>query len=268
MKSSTPIKVWSLDNDKNYFARLWRDVKNDWPQSLIVLIALTCLFTVTLLYLEAKVINVKVLQASLVVVVVSAFIAMSLSMRRHRKAKVKKVIQHNFNPVSLGILYFSFALLLWISQPISGLLVRIVAIFVSLVSLVFLLAVFCSSILWFINTNTRVAPIVMQLAFYAFVLGFALRWLPALSQVSGVIRGVVIYFGFAWVVTILVILFRDVKNELARILFIISPLSVAVIRFCEHDAIGIISGIVLTGIAVLLYLVATGRLHPRGEVLK
>jgi len=64
----------------------------------------------------------------------------------------------------------------------------------------------------------------------------------------------------------LVILFRDVKNELARILFVIFFLFVAVIRFCEHDTIGIISGIVLTGIAVLLYLVATGRLHPYGEV--
>ena len=76
------------------------------------------------------------------------------------------------------------------------------------------------------------------------------------------------YFGFAWVVTILMILLRDVKNELARILFVIFPLFVAVIRFCEHDTISIISGIVLIGITVLLYLVATGRLRPYGEVLE
>jgi hypothetical protein len=262
MKSSTPIKVWSLDNDKDYFARLWRDVKDNWQQSLIVLIGLTCLFTVTLLYLEAKVIDGKVWQASFVVV--SALMATLLSMRRHRKTKVKKVIKHDFDPVSLGILCFSFALPLWISQQISGLLVLIVTIFVSLVSLAFFFAVFSRSIRRFINT--RAAPIVMPLAFSAFVLGFALGWLPALSQVSGVIRVVVMYFGFAWVVAMLVILFRDVKNELARILFIIFFLFVAVIRFCEHDTIGIIGGIVLTGIAVLLYLVATGRLHPYGEV--
>lgn len=262
MKSSPPIKVWSLDNDKDYFARLWRDVKDNWQQSLIVLIGLTHLFTVTLLYLEAKVIDAKVWQVS--VVVGSALMATLLSMRRHRKAEVKKVIQHDFDPVSLGILCFSFALSLWISQQISGLSVLIVASFVSLVSLAFFVAVFSRSIRMFINT--RAAPIVMPLTFFAFVLGFALGWLPALLQVSAVIRGVVMYFGFAWVVAMLVILFRDVKNELARIIFVTFLLVVAVIRFCERDTIGIIGGIVLTGIAVLLYLVATARLHPYGEV--
>ena len=264
MKSSPPIKVWSLDNDKDYFARLWRDVRDNWQQSLIVLIGLTCLFTVTLLYLEAEVIDAKVWQASVVVVAALMAALSSMQRRRHRKAEVKKVIQHDFDPVSLGILCFSFALSLWISQQSSGLSVLIVAIFVSLVSLAFFFAVFSRSIRRFINT--RAAPIVMPLTFSAFVLGFALGWLPALSQVSGVIRVVVMYFGFAWVVAMLVILFRHVKNELARILFVIFFLFVAVIRFCEHDTIGIIGGIVLTGIAVLLYLVATGRLHPYGEV--
>ena len=108
----------------------------------------------------------------------------------------------------------------------------------------------------------------MPLTFFAFILGFALGWLPALSQVSTVIRVVVMYFGFAWVVAMLVTLFRDVKSELARILFVIFFVIVAVIRFCEHDIIGIIGGIIFMGIAVLLYLVATDRLHPYGEVSK
>jgi len=254
--------MWSLDEDKDYFAGLWRDLKDNWQQSLIVLIGLACLFIVTLLYLEAKVIDTKVWQA--VVVVVSGLMAALLSPRRRRKAGVKKVVQHDFDPVSLGILCFSFALSLWISQQTSGLSVLIIAIFVSLVSLAFFVAVFSRSIRRFMNT--RAAPIVMPLTFFAFVLGFALGWLPALSQVSAVIRVVVMYFGFAWVVAMLVTLFRDVKNELARILFVIFFVIVAVIRFCEHDTIGIIGGIIFMGIAVLLYLVATKRLHPYGEV--
>jgi hypothetical protein len=265
MKSSTPIKLWSLDNDKDYFARLRREVKDNRQQSSIVFIGLMCLFTVILLYVEAKVIDVKVFSASFIVVSV-LMMAMLLSMRRHRKPKVKKVIQHAlkpFEPVSLGILYFGFALsLLLINQQINDLLVLIVAIFISLLSLAFFFAVFSRSVRGFINT--RAALIVMPLTFFAFVLG----WLAALSQVSGVIRAVVIYFGFAWVVAMLAILFRDVKNELARILFVIFFLFVAVIKFCEYDTIGIIGGIFLTGIAVLLYLVATGRLHPYGEVLE
>lgn len=265
MKSSTPIKVWSLDNDKDYFARLWRGVKDDWQQSLIVFIGLTCLFTVTLLYLEAKVIDARLYGA--IFIVVSALMVTLLQMRRQKKTRVKKVIQHDFDPVSLGILYFGAALSflsLLISQQIGSLFVLIVAIFFSLASLAFFSAVFSRSIRGFINT--RAAPIVMPLTFIASVLGFILGLLPALSQGSGVIRVIVIYFGFAWVVAILVTLFRDVKNELARVLFVIFFVIAAVIRFCEHDTIGIIGGIFLMGIAVLLYLVATDRLHPYGEV--
>ena len=80
MKSSPAIKVWSLDNDKDYFARLYRGVKDNLQQSLIVLVGLACLCTVTLLYLEAKVIDAKVWQA--VVVVVSGLMAALLSPRR------------------------------------------------------------------------------------------------------------------------------------------------------------------------------------------
>ena len=106
----------------------------------------------------------------------------------------------------------------------------------------------------------------MALTFTVSVLGFVLGMLPALSQDSPVIRAVIIYFGFAWVVAILVTLFRDVKDELARVLFVIFFVIAAVIRFREHETIGIIGGIFLMGIAVLLYLVATGRLHPYGKV--
>jgi len=265
MRGSTPIKVWSLDNDKHYFSRLWRTLKDDWQQSLIVLIGLACLFTVTLLYLEAKTIDAKVYGA--VFVVVSTLMAALLQMRRKKKTRVKRVIQHDFDPVSLGILYFGVALSflsVLISQQIDSVLALGVAIFFFLASLAFFSGVFSRSIRGFINT--RAAPIVMALTFIASVPGFVLGFLPTLSQDSGIILAVVMYFGLAWMVAILVTLFRDVRNELARVLFVIFFLIVAVMKFREHDAIGIIGGIFLTGIAVLLYLVATDRLHPYGKV--
>jgi hypothetical protein len=263
MKSPTPIKVWSLDRDKEYFVKLWRAVTKNWKQSLVIFIGLVCLLAVTLLYIEVKVVDTKIWQASSVVVVMVMAILL-LRLRVRRRAKVEKVVKHNFDPVSLGTLWFSFALILWISQKVSELSTQLIAIFVSLGALAFLVAVFNRSMRKFINT--KAAAVVITLTLFAVVFGFALGWLPALSQVSGVIREVIMYFGFLWVVVMLLVIFRDFKSELARTLFVVFFLFGAVIKFCEHDIIGIISGIVLTGIAVLLYLVATGRLHPYGKV--
>jgi len=100
----------------------------------------------------------------------------------------------------------------------------------------------------------------------AFVFGFALGWLPAITQGSGVIREVIVYFGFLWAVVMLVVMFRDVKNELAHILFVVFFIAAALIKLWKLDIIGIIGGVALMGIAGLLYLVATRRVHPYGEV--
>jgi F0F1-type ATP synthase membrane subunit a len=77
-------------------------------------------------------------------------------------------------------------------------------------ALAFLVAVFSRSMRMFLNT---VASEVMFFTLLAFVFGFAPGWLPAITQVSGVIREVMVYFGFLRVV-MLVVMFRDVKNEL------------------------------------------------------
>jgi hypothetical protein len=262
MKSSTPVKVWSLNKDKEYFAGLWRSAKLNWKQSLVVLIGLVCSLTVTLFYIEAKVIDAKVWEASVVVIMVVMAILLRHQIRR--RAEVERVAQHDFDPVSLGTLWFSFALTLWTSQQIRSWQTMIIEILVSLGALAFLVAVFSRSMRMFLNT--RAAAIVMPLTLVAFVFGFALGWLPVLSQVSGFVLDVVVYFGFLWVVAMLLVMFRDVKDGLACILFVVFFLIAAVIKFFEHDIVGIIGGITLTCIAVLLYLVATGRLHPYGEV--
>ena len=262
MKTSTPVKVWSIEKDKEYFVGLWRAVKGDWKRNLVVFIGLVFLLTLTLFSFEAKVVDVQVWEASVVVV----FLVMAILLRHriHRKAEVDKVERHDFDPVSLGTLWFSFALTLWISQQIRVWYIIIIEILFSLGSLTFLVAVLSRSMRKFLNT--RAAAIVMPLTLAAFVFGFFIGWLPALSQVSGVTLAIIEYFGFLWMIAILLVMFRDVKNELARILFVISFLTAGVIKFCDHSIIGLIGGITFTGIAILLYLVATGRMHPYGEV--
>lgn len=320
MKSSLPIKVWSVDNDKDYFARIWRGIKDDWKQSLTVIIGLTCLFTVTLLYLQAKLVDAKIWAVSFIVVVVVMTIL--LHPRQHfagfrqdiknnwkqhlvvlvglvcllavtllylklkainvtvwtvliavimivmlvmaillRRRKPRKTARYNFDPVSLGTLWFSFALTLWISQPIREWYIIFIEIHLSLGVLVLLVAVFSRSTRIFLNTE--VAPLVMFFTLLAFVFGFTLGWLPALSHVPGPMREVIVCFGLLWVIVMLMVMFRDVKHELARILFVVYFVTAALIEFCDHNVIGAIT---LFVIAALLYLVATDRVHPYGEV--
>jgi len=257
MKSSTAEKVWSFGWDKKYFVGLWIDVKKNLKQSLVTFIGLTYLLTLTLLYLEVKAVDVKVWGASVVVVVVVMTVLLRPRIRR-------KVVRHNFDPVSLGTLWFSFALSLWISQPIREWYIIFIEICFSLGALAFLVAVFSRSMRMFINTE--VASEVMLFTLLAFVFGFTLGWLPAITQVSGIIREVILYFGFLWVVVMLVVMFRDAKNELAHILFVVFFIMAALIKLWKLDTIGIIGGVTLLGIAALLYLVATHRVHPYGEV--
>jgi len=245
---------------REYFRGLWQDIKKNWKQNLVVLVGLACLLAVTLLYLKLKVIDVTVWAASLAAIMIVMLVtAILLRRRKHRK-----VVRRNFDPVSLGTLWFSFALTLWIGQPIREWYTIFIEVCFSIGALAFLVAVFSRSMRMFLNTE--VAPEVMFFTLLAFVFGFTVGWLPALSQVSGAIREVIVYFGFLWVVVMLVVMFRDVKNELARILFVVFFFIAALIRFWERDIIGVIGGIALLIIAAVLYLVATSRVHPYGEV--
>jgi len=257
--------VRRLSYDKDYFAALRRCVKNDRWQSLTILIGLPSLFALTLLYLEARVIAAKTF--FILFVGVSTPTVVLLQTRMKKKTGVKTPTEHDFDPVSLGILYFGAGLSLLslsIVEHIGGLSVLIVAVFFSLASLAFFCAVFSSSTRGFINR--RAGPVVMSLTFIAAIPGFVLGLLPALSQGSGVVPAVATYFGIAWVVAILVTLFRDMENELLRLLFVIFFVIAAVMRFFQHDVVGAIGGIFLIGIAALLYVVATGRLRPYGKV--
>ena len=263
-----------FDKDKGYFIRLWQTTKGDWKRSLVIFVGLMCLFALMLLYLYSQLIGTIIFEASWVVVWIIMAIALLLI---NRNAKVKKTVPRKFDPMSLGTLHFGFALSLWTiwaskqisDHQISDWPTFIIAIIISLISIAFFIAVYS----WRMRTflNTLAAPYLIELTFIAFSFGFVfgvLGSLPAFPQTSRVIIESVVYFGFAWIVTILLIMVRDVKYELARFLFIVFFLIVAAIRFHTLDMIGIIAGAVLVVIAILAYLVTTDRLHPYGEVFE
>jgi hypothetical protein len=320
MKSPTPIEVWSLRNDRNYFARLWREIRSSCRQSLTIIVGLTCLSAVTLVYLEAKLIDAKIWGVCFVVVVVVmtiflrpqvsfdgfwqdtkknceqnlvvlvgliCLLAVTLShlqLRmpgvtvwavsvtvitiitlvmaiRLRRPKHRKVARHQFDPVSLGTLWFSFAVTLWVSQPIREWDTILIEIYLLLGVSTFLVAVFSRSTRVFLNTEA--VPHVMFLTLIAFVSGFILGWVPALSHVSEPIRGVILYFGFLWIIVMLMVMIRDVRYEVARIVFVAFFFIAGLVKLGKHDIVG---GLTLVVIAALLYLVATDRTHPYGEV--
>ncbi len=117
-----------------------------------------------------------------------------------------------------------------------------------------------------IKTNTENVKSTAPLTFLAFVYGFVIGWLQSLSQVSGITLQIVVYFGFAWVIAILLTEVKDIKSKRVRIfcsiIVVIILLAVAGVRFYGHDYVAV--GI-LIAIALLIVLVAIGWLKVNGS---
>ena len=79
-----------FDKDKDYFIRLCQATKDNWKQSLVLFIGLTCLFTVILLYLNVVVIGANVFIVSFLAIFAVMVIAW---WRINRKVKAKKVVR-------------------------------------------------------------------------------------------------------------------------------------------------------------------------------
>jgi hypothetical protein len=180
------------------------------------------------------------------------------------------------NPISLGTLYFGFALSLWASGQLSNKSVVGIAILVSLISVAFLVAAFWKSFLDILSKRV-VRPLVF-LSFIAFVYSFAIGWLQSFSQVSGIALSLIIYLGFAWIVTILLAMIRDTtqpssnQNRVFLVIrgflpYIVASVFIifAVIRFINHDWWG---GGYAIAIAILSLLVARGLLPVLGDVFE
>lgn len=170
--------------------------------------------------------------------------------------------------MSLGTLYFSFSLSLWTSKQICDWRILAIAIFVTLVSVIHFAAVFSESLL---SRLTRLVqrPLVL-LTFLLFLLSYLSGWLQAFVESSGHIRGLILYFGFSWVVVFLLTLIRDTASQgrtqrLFAFLIIGMLLITSAVRFYYRDLWG---GAYLISIAALALAVALNRLRVHGGLFE
>ena len=187
-------------------------------------------------------------------------------MNKNKKVDIKDTIKY-VNPVSLGILYFGFASSLWASEQISNHQVLAIAILLTIVSFAFFVAVFSERVLKLMN---KIVKVLAPLTFLAFVFAFTIGWLQAFLQVSGIALQVIAYFGFAWIIVILLTLIRDaVKQErikrLITFLIVVAFPIIAVIKFLNHD---FWSGVYLIVIAGLALSIAKGWLKVNGRIFE
>lgn len=250
-----------FDKDKKYFIKLWQTTKKEWKQTIVITVGMVALLVVLFLNLFTNLVTGWILAALWFAIWALVMIARQ---RINKKPRVRKVTTYNFNPVSVGILYFGFGLSLWGNVKAGHILTYGIPVIVFIVSVAFIVAVFSQRVRTFMNT--RAAPIVLPLTFWALLLGFVLNWLPAFSHATEISWQAIMYFGFLWFITILLVMYRDVIYEPVRILTIIFFMIVAGIRFHEQNDVGYISGAALLVIVALLYLVAVGHLHPYGKL--
>ena len=175
-----------------------------------------------------------------------------------RKTKVKNTITHDFNPISLGTLHFGFALSLWsiwATTQVGDIGTFMIAIIVSLTSLAFFVAVYYKRF-WDLFYR-QAALLVIGLSFIALSAGFIFgifESLPAFPQTTltnRIIVQIVIYFGFAWIVTILLAMVRDAGNKLVQFLILVFLIFFGVAKVTNTDLISKIGGIVLFAILCL-----------------
>ena len=261
-RQSGVINKHFFDKDKEYCVNLWQTIKAKWQETVVLSIGLVFLLVVFSLNIFTTLVSTWLLSILCLVIVFFMVLAWQ---RIHKKPKTDKIAKSNdFNPVSLGILYLGFALSLWTNESTRNGLTVGIAIFFAVVSAGFLLSVYFPPIRTFMNT--RAAPIVLPLTFAAAILGFMLDWLPAFSSSSGTVLEVIVYFGFIWLVTILLVMYRDVKYEILRVLFMVFFMFAAALKFYDHSLVGNIAGATLLVIVILMYLVVTGRVRPDGKL--
>ncbi len=250
-----------FDKDKEYFIKLWQTTKEKWKQTVVITVGMVALLVVLFLNLFTSLVNDWILAA--LWLAIWALIMFAL-LRINKKPKVKKVTTYNFNPVSVGILYFGFGMSLWDNVKAGNILTYVIPVIVFIVSAAFIVAVFSQRVRTFMNT--RAAPVVLPLTFWALLLGFVLNWLPAFSRATEISWQAIVYFGFLWFITILLVMYRDAIYEPVRILTIIFFMVVAGIKFHDQNAVGYIGGAALLVVVALLYLVAVGHLRPYGKL--
>lgn len=144
----------------------------------------------------------------------------------------------NFNPLSMGLLFFGFSLVLWESGRLTG-----VNVFVPWLALAisFLcgVAVFVKRLRAFLRRKGWAA--LLPFGMVAFFFGYFMSLLSAISKVPGVLPIAILIFGLAWVMIVFMVMSKglpSVGQYLITALFFIP----AVVYLCTSQ---FLSGLVL-----------------------
>lgn len=177
------------------------------------------------------------------------------------------------NPIPIGTLYFGFALTLWSIDQLTNPVISI-AIFTSVVSIAFFIGVFCKW--WLKLISSWITRFLVLVSLFIYVYGFTIGWIQSFGQTADIPQTFIIYFGFLWIVTMLLVQIRDatkprINNKKHILIFRrIAPIIVllvlcvfSLIRFINQDYWG---GGYAIGIAILSILVITGKLPVYGEI--
>jgi hypothetical protein len=257
-----PTKKSFFDKDKRYFTKLWQTTKEKWKQTVVITVGMVALLVVLILNLFTTFVTDWLFAALWIVIWAIILFVWQRVNKRH--PKVKKHTAYTFNPVSVGVLYFGFTLSLWDTIKADSLLTYVVPVLTFLVSAAFIMAVFNQPVRKFLNI--RATPVILPLTSWTLLLSFILDWLPAFPHTTEISWQVLAYFGFLWFITILLVMYRDVIWEPVRILSIIFFLIAAGIQIHDLNIVGYIGGAILLLIAIVMYFVATERLHPYGNL--
>jgi len=268
------VKCSHFTKDKEFFISAWKSIRDEPKISSFKIFVSICYWILILLSTEWRIINSTIFKWSSVALIVVIVVALVLTGFK-KKSKTKPKEDNAYDPVSLGTLYFGFAmslLTIWASEQISGQAIIdwktfIIAILASLISFISIIAVYNQSLRKFLSRN--VTPNLVSLTFMVSLGGFALCILSLPSnfpKTSQTIAEVVMLFGLAWMVTMMLVMFRDVKNDLLSIVVIILLVITGIATLCKGETVYIILGFILMFIAGLTYLVVTGHLHLYGKV--
>jgi hypothetical protein len=197
------------------------------------------------------------------------------SLRRLFRGHTVQQTVHDFNPLSLGTSHFGLALALWAAwatEPTKDASTFWVAVVLSLVSSVFLVAAYSEPLRTVLNT--KAGPYIVLITFLALPTALTLTTLQTLPSLNGesltnqLLLSGALYLGFAWIATILAAALRDTKNDLLTLVLVGSFVLLGLSRLVRPGTVDKIGGIILIVVSLFVYLTRTGRLHPYGSIFE
>jgi len=144
--------------------------------------------------------------------------------------------KYQLNPLSWGMLFFTFWLTLSVLPVEATIWQTILAWFCFGLSVLLLVAVYVP---WLRDQykKRRIEGIVLPIVFEITMAGFVIGFVTSLEGADHAIRSIVVYMGFIWLMTYILILIR-----------------------ASHKGIGILAGVAFFGYGI--YLVAQARTTP------